>query len=59
MPIKGTLSKLAELKHIEEPVEVSKIDPQTKLDSMELVDYLKNQGQWTKDIILENPPNLE
>ena len=26
---------------------------------MELVDYLKNQGQWTKDLILENPPNLE
>jgi hypothetical protein len=59
MPIKGTLSKLAELKQIEEPFEVSQIDPQTKLDSMELVDYLKNQGQWTKDIILENPPNLE
>jgi len=26
---------------------------------MELVDYIKNQGQWTKDIITENPPNLE
>lgn len=26
---------------------------------MELVDYLKNLGQWTTDLITENPPNLE
>jgi len=31
--------------------------PEThKLDSIELVDYLKNQGQWTTNIITENPP---
>lgn len=37
MPIEGTLSKLAELDEIPE-------GPQEKLDQMELVDYLKNQG---------------
>lgn len=26
---------------------------------MELEDYLRNQGQWTANIIRENPPNLE
>lgn len=26
---------------------------------MELVDYLKNQGQWPTSIITENQPNLE
>lgn len=52
MPIEGTLSKLAEIEDVPE-------GPQEKLDQMELVDYLKNQGQWTKDIITENPPNLE
>jgi hypothetical protein len=26
---------------------------------MELTDYLKNKGQWTNDLITENPPNLE
>ena len=34
-------------------------DPQEKLDHMELTDYLKNKGQWTNDIITDNPPNLE
>ena len=34
-------------------------DPQAKLDHMELTDYLKNMGQWTNDLITENPPNLE
>lgn len=57
MPIEGTLSKLAELSS--EAQEPSIVDPHEKLDEMELVDYLKNQGQWTKDIITENPPNLE
>jgi hypothetical protein len=26
---------------------------------MELTDYLKNKGQWTNDLITDNPPNLE
>ena len=34
-------------------------DPHEKLDHMELTDYLKNKGQWTNDLITENPPNLE
>lgn len=49
MPIKGTLSKLAEFKQEETPNNdnedetfVTQSDPQTKLDSMEMVDYLKN-----------------
>ena len=39
MPIEGTLSKLADLKEDEIPE-----DPHEKLDQIELVDYLKNQG---------------
>lgn len=39
--------------------EVPVADPQAKLDHMELTDYLKNKGQWTNDLITENPPNLE
>lgn len=34
-------------------------DPHEKLDHMELTDYLKNKGQWTTDLITDNPPNLE
>jgi hypothetical protein len=34
-------------------------DPHEKLDHMELTDYLKNKGQWTNDLITDNPPNLE
>lgn len=56
MPIQGTLSKLADLKG---NLEEATVGPHKNLDDMELVDYLKNQGQWTKDIITENPPNLE
>ena len=60
------MSKLAELKD-QNSVEQEEngtfltqtVDPHENLDDMELVDYLKNQGQWTKDIIQENPPNLE
>lgn len=26
---------------------------------MELVDYLRNQGQWPSTLITEHPPNLE
>ena len=62
MPIEGTLSKLAALKIGEEHSDqtfMTGVDPQDKLDHMELVDYLKNQGQWTKELISENPPNLE
>jgi hypothetical protein len=39
--------------------EIPVADPQEKLDHMELTDYLKNKGQWTNDLITENPPNLE
>jgi hypothetical protein len=39
--------------------QVAPADPQEKLDHMELTDYLKNKGQWTNDLITENPPNLE
>lgn len=74
MPIQGTLSKLAELKDVEAKVSenvlshqddddhtfvTTQADPQEKLDHMELTDYLKNKGQWTNDLITENPPNLE
>ena len=77
MPIQGTLSKLAELKSLQDivsgsqtPVETEEaqqtfltqnqlVDPHEKLDHMELTDYLKNKGQWTTDLITENPPNLE
>ena len=39
--------------------EAEHVDPNEKLDQMELVDYLKNQGQWTKNIISETPINIE
>jgi|Laugresu1bdmlbdd_1035124.scaffolds.fasta_scaffold06936_1 hypothetical protein len=60
MPIEGTLSKLAELKDLDQKKEVPQVensedqtfltqqdassDPQDKLDQMELTDYLKNKG---------------
>lgn len=71
MPIEGTLSKLAELKfdgqQNDEPTEEGQLqefsekpaDPNEKLDDIELVDYLKNQGQWPASLISENQPNLE
>jgi len=31
----------------------------TDLDTRELDDYLKNKGQWNKEIVLQNKPNLE
>lgn len=60
MPIEGTLSRLAELKDLDQKKEVPQVensedqtfltqqdassDPQDKLDQMELTDYLKNKG---------------
>lgn len=60
MPIEGTLSRLAELKDLDQKKEVPPVensedqtfltqqdassDPQDKLDQMELTDYLKNKG---------------
>lgn len=29
------------------------------LDELEMVDYIKNQGQWNKDLVAQNKPNLE
>jgi len=29
------------------------------LDDIELVDYLKNQGQWPTEIVANNKPNIE
>ena len=30
-----------------------------KLDELELVDYLKNKGQWTSDIVAKAKPKLD
>ena len=38
----------------------TQIDPSNvKLDELELVDYLKNQGQWTTDIVSSSKPKLD
>ena len=61
MPIPGTLEQLAQVqlpKQIEElPQELQHASH--KLDQMELVDYLKNQGQWSSSLIKDHPVNLE
>jgi len=65
MPITGTLDNLANLIPQEAGGEdfaekEAQIDPSNlKLDELELVDYLKNQGQWTTDIVSKNKPKLE
>ena len=30
-----------------------------KLDELEVIDYIKNQGQWKKELVANNKPNLE
>ena len=29
------------------------------LDELEMIDYIKNNGQWHKDLVAKNKPNLE
>ena len=65
MPISGTLDNLAKLTPQEEggdslEEKETQIDESNqKLDELELVDYLKNSGQWTSDIVSEAKPKLE
>ena len=64
MPITGTLDSLANLIPQEEAGESmlekeAQIDASNlKLDELELVDYLKNCGQWTSDIVSKAKPEL-
>ena len=65
MPISDVLMNLAESipqetggENIEE-AETSVDSSNKKLDELELVDYLKNQGQWQSAIVSENKPRLE
>jgi hypothetical protein len=65
MPISKTHSNLASLIPQETGGEdivdkQASIDSSNvKLDDLELVDYLKNLGQWTSDIVSENKPKIE
>jgi len=65
MPISGTLDKLTNLIPVEaagERMEEKEalLDPSNlKLDELELVDYLKNQGQWNASIVAKHKPRLE
>jgi len=65
LPIAGTLKNLAELVTEETggsnaTVFEEKIDNSTKmLDELELVDFLKNKGQWPSSLITHNKPSLE
>jgi len=64
MPITGTLDSLANLIPQEDAGEnmiekEAQIDSSNlKLDELELVDYLKNSGQWTSDIVSKAKPEL-
>ena len=65
MPISGTLDNLAKLTPQEDGGEgldekEAQIDESNKkLDELELVDYLKNAGQWTSDIVSDAKPKLD
>jgi len=65
MPITGTLDNLEKLLPQEEAGEnmvekEAQIDASNlKLDELELVDYLKNLGQWTTDIVSAAKPKLD
>lgn len=65
MPITGTLDSLAGLIPQEDAGEnmvekEAEIDASNlKLDELELVDYLKNLGQWTSDIVAKSKPKLD
>ena len=65
MPITGTLDSLASLIPQEDAGEnmvekEAEIDASNlKLDELELVDYLKTQGQWTTDIVSKAKPKLD
>ena len=65
MPITGTLDSLASLIPQEDAGEnmaekEAGIDASNlKLDELELVDYLKTQGQWTTDIVSKAKPKLD
>ena len=65
MPITGTLDALANLIPQEDGGErmeekEAQIDASNlKLDGLELVDYLKNLGQWTSDIVSKAKPQLD
>ena len=65
MPITGTLDSLANLIPQEDSGEnmvekEAQIDASNlKLDELELVDYLKNLGQWTTDIVTKSKPKLD
>ena len=65
MPITQTHSNLASLIPQEtggqdiEDKEAQIDESNLKLDELELVDYLKNLGQWTTKIVSENKPKIE
>jgi hypothetical protein len=42
---------------VEPSAEASKCNDD--LDKLELDDYLENKGQWNKEIVTANPPNLK
>ena len=65
MPIAGTLDALPASLPQEgggenfDEVEAQIDDSNKMLDELELVDYLKNQGQWTSDIVSKAKPKLD
>ena len=40
-------------------LETEEDEANIKLDELEMIDYIKNQGQWNKGLVADNKPNLE
>ena len=65
MPITGTLDSLTTLLPQEAggedmaEKETQITESNRKLDELELVDYLQNQGQWGLDVVKNNKPKLD
>lgn len=40
-------------------LETQEDEANVKLDELEMIDYIKNRGQWSKELVTSNKPNLE
>jgi len=64
-PIADTHDKLSKLVTEETAgeqstkLETEEDEANVKLDELEMIDYIKNQGQWSKELVANNKPNLE
>ena len=69
MPIDGSIKKAAENQGLNEEADqqeeldlkesTEQISAAERLNELELVDYLKNCGQWSTKLVSDNKPNIE